>query len=322
MPPKSAVNWLIGLGVIKNLLPATLTTTLGLILMLLSPRSSLAETVIEKVARTGVLTVGTRIDVIPYAYVNDQQQLVGYSVDMVNLIKEELERQLEREVTLQTVVEEKFADRIPQIVNGKVDLACTTAFTWERDKFVDFSVSYGISGVRLLTKQDSAIDDSPESLVDQRIGIAPNTISESTMKSIQPQTTLVPIEDVDQGFEALQSGEIDAIAGDTVILAGVVQRDNPEDYQLRPIQPYARYGIACMVPENDSSFRDLVNYSLVKFMQGFVNNEDLATEVVYRWFGRQEGVVEIPPELIRDFFKNIVISHEQILLENGEAKSK
>ncbi len=100
MSQKLAVNWLIGLGVIKNLLPITFTTALSLILTLFFPRSSLAETVIEKVTRTGVLTVGTRIDLIPYAYVNDRQQLVGYSVDMINLIKEELERQLDREIVI------------------------------------------------------------------------------------------------------------------------------------------------------------------------------------------------------------------------------
>ena len=318
MPNKLAVNPMIGLKSIKNLLPVTFTTALGLILTLFLPRSSLAETVIEKVARTGILTVGTRIDLIPYAYVNDRQQLVGYSVDMINLIKEELERQLDKEITIQTVVEEKFEDRIPQIVNGAVDIACSTAFTWERDKSVDFSVSYGISGIRLLAKGDSEIDDSTESLVGKRIGVAPYTISESTMKFIQPQAALVPIEDVDGGFKALQSGEIDAIAGDTIVLAGVVQRDNPDDYKLRPIQPYARYGIACMMPENDSSFRDLVNYSLVKFMQGFVTNEKSSIDIVDRWFGRQAGIVEIPPELIRDFFQNIILSREQILLEKSE----
>jgi polar amino acid transport system substrate-binding protein len=317
MPKKLAVNQMIGLETIKNLLPVTFTTALSLILTLFLPRSSLAETVIEKVARTGVLTVGTRIDVIPYAYVNDRQQLVGYSVDIINLIKEELERQLEREIVIQTVVEDKFEDRIPQIVKGEVDIACSNAFTWERDKLVDFSVSYGISGIRLLAKQDSEIDDSTESLVGKRIGIAPYTISESTMKFIQPQATLVPIEDVDGGFKALQAGEIDAIAGDTVILAGVVQRDNPDNYKLRPLQPYARYGIACMVPEDDSSFLDLVNYSLVKFMQGYVTEEQSAVDLVERWFG-QAGIVELPSELIRSFFQSIILTREQILLENGE----
>ncbi|MGK7953416.1 MAG: extracellular substrate binding-like orphan protein GrrP [Xenococcaceae cyanobacterium] len=317
MPKKLAVNPMIGLKTIKNLLPVTFTTTLSLILTLFLPRSSLAETVIEKVARTGVLTVGTRIDIIPYAYVNDRQQLVGYSVDIINLIKEELGKQLDQEITIQTVVEENFEDRIPQIVNGEVDIACSTAFTWERDKSVDFSVSYGISGIRVLAKRDSEIDDSTESLLGKRIGIAPYTISESTMKFIQPQATLVPIEDVDGGFKALQTGEIDAIAGDTVVLAGIIQRDNPANYKLEPFQPYARYGIACMVPEDDSSFLDLVNYSLVKFMQGYVTEEQSSVELVERWFG-QAGIVELPSELIRSFFQSIILTREQILWENDQ----
>lgn len=317
MPRKLAVNPFMGLGVIKNLLPITFTTALSLIFTLFLTPSSLAETVIEKVARTGVLTVGTRIDLIPYAYVNDRKQLVGYSVDITNLIKEELEKQLDKEIIIQTVVEEKFEDRIPQIVKGEVDIACSTAFTWERDKFVDFSVSYGISGIRLLAKRDSEIEDSTESLVGKRIGIAPYTISESTMKFIQPQATLVPIEDVDGGFKALQAGKIDAIAGDSVALAGMIQRNNPEDYKLRPLQPYARYGIACMVPEDDSSFLDLVNYSLVKFMQGYVIKEQSSVELVDRWFG-QAGIVELPSELIRSFFQSIILTREQILWENDQ----
>ena len=317
MPQKFPVNSIMGLRTIAKLLPVTFTISLSLISTLFLPSSSLAETVIEKVARTGVLTVGTRIDLIPYAYVNDRQQLVGYSVDIVNLIKQELAKQLDKEIIIQTVVEEKFNDRIPQIVKGEVDIACSTAFTWERDKSVDFSVSYGISGVRLLAKRDSEIEDSTESLVGKRIGIAPHTISESTMKFIQPQATLVPIEDVDGGFKALQAEEIDAIAGDTVVLAGVIQRDNPNEYKLKPLQPYARYGIACMVPEDDSSFLDLVNYSLVKFMQGYVIREQSSVDLVERWFG-QAGIVELPSELIRSFFQSIILTREQILWENDE----
>lgn len=311
MPKKLAVNPIMRLGLIKNLLALTLTTALGLISSLFFSSPSLAETVIEKVARTGVLTIGTRIDIIPYVYVDDQQQLVGYSVDITNLIKEELEKQLDKEIVIQTIVEEKFEDRIPQIVNGEVDLVCSTAFTWERDQHVDFSVSYGISGVRVLAKRDSEIEESPESLVDKRIGIAPYTIAESTLDFIQPEAIKVPIEDVDQGFKALQSGEIDAIIGDTIALTGIIQRDNPDEYKLRPLEPYARYGIACMIPENDSSFRDLVNYSLVKFMQGYVTEEQSSVDIVERWFG-QSGIVEIKPELIREFFQSIIRTHEQI----------
>jgi polar amino acid transport system substrate-binding protein len=287
-----------------------------------------AETVIEKVARTGVLTVGTRIDTVPYAYVNDRQELVGYSIDVLNLIKQQLEEQLGKEITLQIVVEEEFTDRIPQIVNREVDISCQTAFTWERDRLVDFSLSYSISGIRLLVPRDSKLDGSPDSLIGKRIGIAPNNVAEATMKLVQPQATLVPVQDVEDGFKSLDEGKIDALAGDTVILAGTALKRNPDNYRLTPTEdPYARYGIACMVPENDSSFLDLVNYSIVKLMQGYLTGEKRSVEMVNRSFG-PEGLVPLPPELIRDFFQTIIITREQIPLSpnrsasNAEIKSK
>lgn len=75
----------------KNL--ATITT-LSLLLTTFIPAVAKAETVMEKVARTGVLAAGTSKDAIPFAYTNNQGQLVGYSVDMLNLIKEQLEKEL------------------------------------------------------------------------------------------------------------------------------------------------------------------------------------------------------------------------------------
>jgi polar amino acid transport system substrate-binding protein len=59
-----------------------------------------AETVMEKVVRTGVLTAGTRTDFIPLSYVNDKGELVGYSIDIINQIKAKLEQDLGRKITL------------------------------------------------------------------------------------------------------------------------------------------------------------------------------------------------------------------------------
>jgi polar amino acid transport system substrate-binding protein len=59
-----------------------------------------AETVLEKVARTGTLTLGTSLNIIPYAYVDSDQNVVGYSMDVVERIRLELEALLGREVVL------------------------------------------------------------------------------------------------------------------------------------------------------------------------------------------------------------------------------
>ncbi|WP_448561016.1 transporter substrate-binding domain-containing protein [Trichothermofontia sp.] len=86
---------------------------LGVVLAAALPKAVLAETVLEKVARTGILTVGTRLDLIPYAYVDDQGQLMGASMDLVNALRKELSTYLGRKVTLQVTEIEDFNERIP-----------------------------------------------------------------------------------------------------------------------------------------------------------------------------------------------------------------
>ena len=282
---------------------------LSLILASTFPGQVKAETVTEKVARTGILTVGTRFDSIPYSYVDDRGELVGYSIDILNLIKERLEKQLGKPITIQVVEANDPAARIPLLKGGQIDIACDTQFTWERDRHVDFSVSYSISGIRLLTKRGSNLG-TPESLAGRRIGVIQNSTGQDVIRLVQPKATLVPIATVDEGLAALNGNRIDAIAGDSVVLSGLVQRLGTETYEVTPSDPYARYGIGCMVPENNSTFLNVVNYSLVKLMQGYVSGDPQSTKMVDRWFGDQ-GIVPLPNALLRSFFETIVIEHAQ-----------
>jgi len=55
----------------------------------------------EQIARTGVLTAGTSKDAFPYAYKNKQGDLVGYSIDMMQRISQELALELGRPVRLE-----------------------------------------------------------------------------------------------------------------------------------------------------------------------------------------------------------------------------
>lgn len=287
------------------------SAAIGLLLVLSCAQPSWAETVMEKIARTGILTVGTRFDLIPYAYTDDQGNLVGYSIDALNVLKKQIETYLGKEITIEMVESPNPGDSILKLKQGEIDIACNTAFTWERENHVDFSNSYGISGVRLVTKAGSNLS-TPESLAGKRIGIGENTIAADVIKRVQPQAILVKnIESVEQGFDLLNQGKVDALAGDTVIFAGAIQRLGANNYKIIPEEPYARFGMACMVPENNSGFLNLVNYSLVKLMQGYVNQEKPYVDMVNRWFGEQ-GIVPLPAELMSNFFKTIIIERAQI----------
>ncbi|BAZ67548.1 MAG: amino acid ABC transporter substrate-binding protein [Pelatocladus maniniholoensis HA4357-MV3] len=287
-------------------------TTLSFLLTTFTPAVAKAETVMEKVARTGVLTAGTSKDAIPFAYTSNQGQLVGYSVDMLNLIKEQLEKELGKKIQLQLVTVTP-GERIPKILNGQVDIVCdASSFTWERDKKVDFSLSYGATGTQLLVKKGSNLG-SPQSLIGKRVGVLSQTTNELALKRVQPQAKLVLLKDRAAGYTALQQGKIDAFASDSILLEGWLgTTKNPDAFQVVPDRPYSREGIACMVPENNSRFLDSVNYTLYKFMQGFVDSDKRNVTIFDRWFG-SNGVVFLNNDL-----RDLAVETMQIMIESRE----
>ncbi|ACK71678.1 extracellular solute-binding protein family 3 [Gloeothece citriformis PCC 7424] len=286
---------------------------LSLAFTLALPLKSGAETVLERVARTGVLTVGTPTDIVPLAYVNEQQELVGYSVDFLNLLKDQIQTQLGREIALQ-FVEITPSDGIPKLMSEEVDIICNAGFSWERDKFVDFSLSMGISGTQILVKQNTNLG-SIDSLKGKRVAAIPKTIAEQVIRVSQPDATVVTVESMQQGFEAVEQGKVDAFAADGIILEGYQQTvSQPNAYKVVPEQPYNRQGIACMVPENNSKFLDTINFTIVRLMQGYLAQEPSSVEIIERWFGSQ-GIITVEPELIRNYFQDVINSREQIFIQ-------
>ena len=287
---------------------------LSLLLTAALPVAARAETVMQKVKRTGVPTAGTSKDAFPFAYKDQQGQLIGYSVDMLKLIQQQIEKELGKKVQLK-LVPLTPAGRIPNIVNRKVDIVCdASSFTWERNKNVDFSFSYGATGTNLLVKKASNLG-SPKSLIGQKIGVLAKTKNEQAIKQTQPQAKLIYLRDRWQGYTALQQGRIDAFADDGILLeAWLGRKQNFNKYKVVPDRPYSREGIACMVPENNSDFLDTVNYTFYGFMQGFVNNESKYVTIFDRWFGPR-GAIPLNRDL-RDLtvetMRIVIDSHQDI----------
>jgi len=287
-----------------------LTVLMSLGLTLGCSLTSHAETVLERIARTGTLTVGTLTESVPLSYVNDKGELVGYSIDLVNLIQERVEQQLGRPIQVE-FVSITPENGISQMENKAIDLACNVGFTWNRDVFVDFSLPLARSGTTLLLKSGSSLG-SPESLQGKRIGVLPKTIAEQVIKFVQPQATFVSISTLEEGFEAVASGRIDALASDMIALEGYRQTvSQPNAFITTSNQPFNREGIACIVPENNSKFLDLINYTIVRLMQGYLEGETSSVTIVNRWFGPQ-GIITLDPKLIQDYFTDIINSREQI----------
>lgn len=269
--------------------------------------SATAETVLEKIVRTGKLTAGTSKDALPFAYRNDRGELVGYSIDILELITAQLEQEYDRDIELELVTL-KPKERIPKLTEGEVDIVCDAAsFTWQRDRLVDFSFSYSSTGTRLLTKKGNNYWNA-DSLVGKRIGALPQTTNEKAIRRVQPQAEIVLFKDRAAAYEALRQGEIDAFASDSLLLESWLQTIlDPEDFQV--VGNFSNEGIACMVAENNSQLMNSVNYTLVEFMQGVIDDEPKYVTIFEKWFGPQ-GVLPLTQDL-----RNIAIDNMLLLLD-------
>lgn len=294
---------------------------MGLLLMLAGAKTAIAETVMEKVARTGTLTLGANLNDVPLSYVNDKDEVVGFSVDVADRIRAEVARELGKEVILQIVEVQDISDAIPKVQGGNVDLVCGVGFTWERDRFVDFTVSYAASGMQLLVSKQAALTSAAD-LVGKKIAVVPNTIAEDTITLVQPKAQLVPVNSLQAGLEAFRDGKVEAVAGDGLQMDGLRQVLGLKETQLVPDSPQVYNGVSCMVREYNPAFLRLANYALVKLAEGYYFGDPEDVALVNKWIG-PEGVVQVKTENIKSFFRYISITHEQIPENlNAPAQSK
>jgi polar amino acid transport system substrate-binding protein len=286
---------------------------LTLILTLSNQTPSWAGKVLDKIKETGVINVGVRKDAIPFGYVDEQGKWVGYSLDILELIRQETEQKLGKPIKLQKV-EVNPDNRFTKIKNGSIDLECgSTTITWQREKEVDFSVSYFASGTQLLVKKNQGLN-TIESLAGKRIGVIANTTNEKVIKLQQPAAQLILVKDRYDGLEKLISGEIDGFASDGIVLEGLRKNAiNANSLEIVPDFPYAYESYACAMAEDESQWRDLVNYTLIKFMEGIVTDNTASVTIYERWFG-ENGKVPYDRELINNYFQGIVDSFEWIPL--------
>lgn len=288
----------------------------GVMLALLSPTPAIAHSVLEKVVKTGVLTAGTSKDAFPFAYKDKNGRLTGYSIEMLTLIQRQVEKQLKRPIKLELVALDP-ADRIPQLRNGAVDIVCDAAsFTWEREKDVDFTVSYGTTGTQLLTQRGKK-SWNIAALAGRKIGALAGTTNEQAIRRAQPRAKIVVVKDRAEGYKLLQQAKIDAFADDGILLeAGLQRTRNPQQFELVS-EIFSKEGIACMVPENNSTFLDTTNYALIRFMQGFLKHKQPYVQIFDRWFGSQ-SLLPLSKDLRELVIENmrLVVDSKQEVSEN------
>jgi polar amino acid transport system substrate-binding protein len=242
---------------------------------------------LEVVQSDGKVVVGIGQDAAPFGYM-DQGQLTGYDVEIARAVIDRLGERLGRKMTIQfkSVTDET---RISWVQSGEVHLSlCHTNNTRKRDAEIDFTVAYGWDGKGVLYDLRKGQRDL-EAFAGKTIGIKRSSSSEGEIQAYfdshgWQKPTLKQYDNHAAGIQALVDGQIDGFTDDNSIIINTAMRAGHQvgtggilAVTETPYSP-AYFGIG--VPENDSDWRDALNYSLHDLW-----SSGEFQKIYARWFG-------------------------------------
>jgi len=252
-------------------MPHRATLALGAFLagLLLLPAAAQDLTgTLKKIKESGSITIGHRESSIPFSYLDDKQQAIGYSMDICAAVVEEIKKELglaTLAVKLNPVVPQT---RIPLLANGTIDIECgSTTNTLTRQKQVAFSPVHFITGTKLLVKKSSRIK-SYRDLRGKTVVVTQGTTNERAIKALSDKENLgikfLNAKDHGESFLTVESGRAAAFAMDDILLYGLVAKaKKPKDYDVvGDYLSFDPYGI--MFRKNDDDFGVVVRRAMAR----------------------------------------------------------
>jgi polar amino acid transport system substrate-binding protein/glutamate/aspartate transport system substrate-binding protein len=243
---------------------------------------------LEKIKSNGVLTIGTRTGSPPFAYVNKNNEWVGFTIDLVEqLVKPSVEKAVGRQIKIEKK-ESTPPTRIPLLTSNAVDLiAGTMTDTPQRRESVDFSLTFFYTGAQFLVKKGSAIK-SINDVSGKRVAAQQGATNAKILREKYPQVQLREFPDQPAAFQALAQGQVDAYTNDGIQLAGLkAKAPNPSDWEVvGDFYSEEPYGMA--MRKGDAKFKAAVDAGL---KSGFESGKYF--EIYDKWFG-PNGEVPYP----------------------------
>jgi len=266
------------------------------------------EGTLDKIRKTGAITIGHRDASIPFSYYDDRQQPVGYAIDLCLRIVEAIKNELrlpKLDVKYQLVTS---ANRIPLMANGTIDLECgSTTNNLERQKQVWFTITHFVTANRWVAKKASNLNV----LADLKGKTVVSTAGTTNIKQITELNAahnlgmnILSANGHAEAFQMVETGRAAAFVMDDILLYGLVaQSRNPGEWAFsRDVLSVEPYGI--MLRKDDVAFKKVVDAA----MTGIYKSGQIHA-IYEKWF-----LKPIPPKGINlnvpmsEQFKRVVAS--------------
>jgi ABC-type amino acid transport substrate-binding protein len=249
------------------------TSVFLLLAALLSSASAIAQGTLERIAERGELRIGYRTDARPLSFEEDGAA-AGYSVDICRVIAVGVREHLKLPNLKVTYVPVSADGRFDAVVKGDIDIECgATTITMQRQERVDFTMMTFVTGGTILSKAESRVGATAD-LAGKRVAVMRGTSTANALAAYLTENAIdarvVMVDDREAGMARLQRGDVDALAGDQIVLLGdalaALERDDGANFSFADeLFSYEPYGF--MVPRNDADFRLVVNRAIAKMFR-------------------------------------------------------
>jgi len=247
---------------------------------------------LKKIKETGSITIGYRESSIPFSYLDDKQQPIGYAMDLCMKVVDAVKADLKMpnlKVNLQPVTS---SNRIPLLQNGTIDMECgSTTNSVARQQQVSFGPTYFVINVTAAVKKSSGVKQLAD-LNGKTISTTSGTTSVPLLKQYE-KTKSADIKEIygkdhAESFLLLTQDRVSAFVMDDILLAGqIANSSNPGDYMIIPeslrTEPYSM-----MIRKDDPQFKALVD----KAVGGVMKSGEI-DKIYAKWF-----TSPIPPKSI------------------------
>jgi len=216
---------------------------------------------LKRIAESSTVRIGYRENSPPFAFLDAQKKPVGYSLDLCEIVVEEIAKELAKDlrVEFRPVSPE---NRFDKVTSGDVDLECgSTTNNAERRRTVAFSPTMFVTGTKLLVRRGSGILNL-RNLADKTVVLTRGTVHETAVPKLAERQK-IPIKFVFAGdhresFDLLAAGKADAFANDDVQLYGMLaETKSASDFRVvGDFLTYADY--ALMFRKDDPDFAEVV----------------------------------------------------------------
>ena len=226
---------------------------------------------LKKIKDTGTISIGHRESSIPFSYLDDKQQPIGYALDLCMKIVDAVKAELKLpnlKVALQPVTS---SNRIPLLQNGTIDLECgSTTNSGQRQEQVAFGPTYFVINVTAAVKKSSninAIADLNGKTVSTTSGTTSVPLIKAYEKAKGVDVKEIYGKDHAESFLLLADDRAAAFIMDDILLAGqIANARNPADYRILP-ESLRQEPYSMMLRRGDAPFKALVDRAVSAVMK-------------------------------------------------------